>query len=154
MRSQSPDYRGWIGLIRKGSGQVSGIARLADVGLPLSLEEMLANIEKHRIPEAMILSGEVAKWNIPWKLADVRVLKEPVPYRHPNGAITLFNLDAQVGDEILDQLKSHQRHRQLGREDGGPTKATPSPKQGPLSFQAEQDCSPDARKIDRRVDFN
>src|SRR4051794_6850990 len=86
MRSQRPAYRGWIGLIRKGSGCVSGVARLSDVGQQLSPDEMIATQGKHRIPHAMIRSGEVAKWNIPWKLTDVRVLRTPVPYRHPNGA--------------------------------------------------------------------
>ena len=40
MRSQATSVRGWIGLIRKGSGQVVGIARLVDCGkadLPLKI---------------------------------------------------------------------------------------------------------------------
>ncbi|QYZ68882.1 hypothetical protein [Neotabrizicola shimadae] len=104
MRGQRPSYRGWIGLIRKGSGVVSSIARLADVGFPLSPDEMVATFDHHRIPEAMIRSGEVAKWTTPWKLADLRVLPRPVPYRHPNGAITLFTLDPQVSAAIVAQL--------------------------------------------------
>ncbi|WP_340583950.1 ASCH domain-containing protein [Brucella pseudintermedia] len=104
MRGQRPSYRGWIGLIRKGSGRVSGVARLVDVGHPLSPDEMVATFDKHRIPEAMIRSGEVAKWTTPWKLADLRVLPKPVPYRHPNGAITLFSLEPQVSEAILAQL--------------------------------------------------
>lgn len=104
MRGQRPSYRGWIGLIRKGSGRVSGVARLIDVGFALSPEEMVATFDKHRIPEAMISSGEVAKWTTPWKLADVRVLRHPVPYRHPNGAITLFSLDPHVSGAIVAQL--------------------------------------------------
>jgi hypothetical protein len=104
MRGQRPSYRGWIGLIRKGSGRVSGIARLVDVGYPLSPEEMVAAFDKHRIPESMIRSGEVSKWTTPWKLSGIRVLREPVPYRHPNGAITLFSLDPEVSTTILAQL--------------------------------------------------
>jgi hypothetical protein len=104
MRTQRPPYRGWIGLIRKGSGRVSCIARLVDVGHPLSTEEMVASFDKHHIPEAMIRSGEVAKWTTPWKLADIRVLPQPVPYRHPNGAITLFSLDPTVSASITAQL--------------------------------------------------
>ena len=127
MRSQNTSYRGWIGLIRKGSGRVSGIARLVDVGLPLLPDEMIETFEKHRIPEAMIRSGEVAKWIIPWKLADIRVLRQPIPYRHPNGAITLFSLDAAVGAAILNQLDGN--GLATSTEQGQPveTRSTPVP---------------------------
>lgn len=104
MRSQQIGYRGWIGLIRKGSGRVEGVARLVDVGRPLSADEMVATFDRHRIPEAMIRGGEVARWTTPWKLAEVQVLRRPVPYRHPNGAITLFSLAPEVGAAILAQV--------------------------------------------------
>lgn len=104
MRGQRPAFRGWLGLIRKGSGRVSCIARLVDVGHPLTEDEMVASFDMHRIPEAMIRSGEVAKWTTPWKMADIRVLRQPVPYSHPNGAITLFSLDPKVGRAIVEQL--------------------------------------------------
>jgi hypothetical protein len=103
MRSQRQGYRGWIGLIRKGSGCVSGIARLVDVGNSLSPGEMVATFDRHCIPESMIRSGEVAKWNIPWIFDDIRVLRRAVPYRHPNGAITLFSLDPSVSAAIIEQ---------------------------------------------------
>lgn len=107
MRAQRPSYRGWIGLIRKGSGMVSGVARLAEVGDPLSPEEMVAGFGKHRIPEAIIRSGEVSKWTTPWKLTDVRALREPVSYRHPNGAIGLFSLAPEVSAAILAQFSEN-----------------------------------------------
>ncbi|TPE47164.1 ASCH domain-containing protein [Amaricoccus solimangrovi] len=105
MRGQRPSYRGWIGLIRKGSGLVSGIAHLIDVGYPLSPDQMIKTFEKHRIPERMIQGGEVAKWTTPWKLSDIRALREPVPYRHPNGAITLFSLAQDVSAKVSAQLR-------------------------------------------------
>lgn len=88
MRSSGASHRGWFGLIRKSSGAVCGIARLVDVGAPLSPTEMIAAFKQHRIPTHMILSGEVAKWNTPWKLADLQRLARPVPYKHKNGAVT------------------------------------------------------------------
>lgn len=104
MRGQRPSYRGWIGLIRKGSRRVLCIARLVDVGYSLTDDEMVATFDKHCIPETMIRSGEVAKWTTPWKLADIRVLRHPVPYSHPNGAISMFSLDPQVSAAIVAQL--------------------------------------------------
>lgn len=104
MRSTRISFRSWIGLIRKGSGLVSGIARIESVGDALSAREMIETFDKHRIPQEMIRSGAVAKWNTPWKLTQVHVLPQPVPYRHPNGAITLFTLDASVSAAIAEQI--------------------------------------------------
>ena len=41
MRSSGASHRGWFGLIRKGTGAIYGIARLVDVGAPLSPEQMV-----------------------------------------------------------------------------------------------------------------
>jgi hypothetical protein len=105
MRSTAASHRGWFGLIRKGTGAVHGVARLVGVGAPLSPDEMIATFEHHRIPEAMIRSGEVAKWNTPWKLADVRRLDRPVPYRHRSGAVTWVDLDDEAIDTIARQIQ-------------------------------------------------
>lgn len=109
MRATSPSWRGWFGLIRKGSGVISGIARLADVGRPLSPDEMVRTFDKHCIPEAMIRSGEVAKWTTPWILANVQRLPRPVRYSHPYGAITLFTLERETSEVIAAQLGSGAR---------------------------------------------
>ncbi|MBP0439956.1 hypothetical protein [Tianweitania sediminis] len=104
MRSSGASHREWFGLIRKGTGAIYGVARLVDVGAPLSPAEMVASIDRHRIPEAVIRSGEVAKWNTPWKLADVRRLARPVPYTHKSGAVTWVELDAAAIEGVTDQL--------------------------------------------------
>lgn len=105
MRSSGTSRRGWFGLIRKGTGTVCGVARLVDTGAPLSPDEMVATFERHRIPEAMIRSGEVAKWNTPWILADVQRLATPVPYRHRNGAVTWVKLDDDVAEAVGRQIR-------------------------------------------------
>lgn len=104
MRSSSTSHRGWFGLIRKGTGCVHGVARLLDVGSPLDPKEMLGTVEKHRIPADLIASGEVAKWNTPWVIADVRRLPRPVPYVHRSGAVTWVTLDAEVARVIAAQV--------------------------------------------------
>ena len=71
MRSSNTSVRGPIALIRKGTGAIWGIAKLVDVGQPLSQAKMLASIDKHCIPAGMIQSGEVEKWATPWILADI-----------------------------------------------------------------------------------
>ncbi|MBY5400273.1 ASCH domain-containing protein [Rhizobium leguminosarum] len=104
MRSTPTSHRGWFGLVWKGMGSVYGVARLIDVNPPQSPEQMIETIERHRIPEEMIRSGEVASWNTPWVLADVRRLETPVRYRHKSGAVTWVNLDEEVTDAIARQM--------------------------------------------------
>jgi hypothetical protein len=104
MRSKAVSFRGWFGLIRKGTGAVYGIARLADVAPPLSPSEMMATFGQHRIPEEVIRSGQAAKWNTPWKLTNVHRLAMPVPYRHRNGAVTWVEFDPDVTEAIAGQL--------------------------------------------------
>lgn len=104
MRSTGTAHRGWFGLIWKGMGSVYGVARLTGAGGPLSTEAMVEAFEHHRIPEEMIRSGAVGKWNRPWFLADVMRLPSPVRYKHPNGAVTWVELSENVSLAIEDQL--------------------------------------------------
>lgn len=106
MRSKGWSHRGWFGLVKKGTGAVYGVARLVGVGAPLSPDQMVATFEKHRIPERMIRSGQVAKWNVPWMLSDVRRLGRPVPYRHRSGATIQVAFDADVSAEIMRQFSA------------------------------------------------
>lgn len=104
MRSSAVVFRGWFGLIRKGTGAIYGVAHLVCVGPPLPPAEMIATFERHRIPEHMIRSGKVAKWNTPWKLAGVLRLVTPVPYKHRSGAVTWVELDPDTSDAVGRQL--------------------------------------------------
>lgn len=110
MRSTSTAHRGWFGLVWKGLGAVYGVARLVDVRSAQSPEQLINAFERHRIPEEMIRSGEVATWNTPWVLADVQRLTTPIRYRHKNGAVTWVNLDDDVSDAILRQLNAKHAH--------------------------------------------
>ena len=51
--------RGWFGLIRRGSGQVFGLARLVNCGTALDQAAMIDSMPHHRIPEDMMRRGEV-----------------------------------------------------------------------------------------------
>ena len=86
-------------------GVVSGVATLANVGWALTPSEMLETRHLHKIPTEMIRSGEVAKWNNPWILTDIRRLPTPVLFDYPSGAINFVNLPAHVSREIAAQLE-------------------------------------------------
>lgn len=141
MRGTGASHRGWFGLIRKGSGQVVGVARLTGSGQPLSIEEMIAAIDRHHIPEQMIRSGAVAKWTTPWHLADSTRLPRPVPYRHPYGAVTWVNLEESVSRAISAQidLPGHPEPvAQPARQPILPPRQTPAvaPRQAPVAVPA------------------
>ncbi len=104
MRSQATSVRGWFGLIRKGSGTVVGLARLVDCGRALDEAEMIANFGHHRIPVDMIRRGEVAKWIVPWKLADVIPLAYHIPYEHKSGAVTWVTLSPDVSQKLAPYI--------------------------------------------------
>ncbi|WP_395660121.1 ASCH domain-containing protein [Aestuariivirga sp.] len=104
MRSQSTSVRGWIGLIRKGSGQVVGLAKLVDCGKALEQVDMIATQDHHRMPERMIRSGDVAKWVVPWKLADILALERPLPYDHKSGAVIWVTLSEDVSRQLTELI--------------------------------------------------
>lgn len=126
MRSSETSVRGPLALIRKGTGAIWGIATLVDVGRTLTPAEMVASIDKHCIPADMIRSGEVAKWNVPWILSDIRRLATPVAYEHPNGAVTWVNLAEHVSQGIAAQLRD------------APDAPSSTPEPTPLALKAQR----------------
>jgi len=109
MRSQATSVRGWFGLIRKGSGTVVGLARLVDCGKALNQAGMIADFEHHRIAVDMIRRGEVARWVVPWKLADVIPLARSVPYQHNAGAVTWVTFSPDVSRKLAPFLARRDR---------------------------------------------
>jgi hypothetical protein len=93
IRGTNTRRRGRIALIKAGTSTIVGTCDLVDVKGPLTLQQMLRSTKKHRHPK-----GELAENGLPykktyaWILGDVHVLKEPVPYAHPRGAVTWVKL--------------------------------------------------------------
>jgi hypothetical protein len=79
-------------LIRKGSGRVVGAATLVDSLPPLTRQQMVESVERHRIPASLIESGSVDAWIHPWVLKDVVRVDPPIPYHHPAGAVVWVTL--------------------------------------------------------------
>lgn len=103
MRSTKTQQRGRIALIRKGSGQVIGTVSIVGCRGPLSREDMLAAVNKHRIDPARIESGAVDKWKYAWEVADPVLLAQPVPYAHPAGAVIWVTLEESVRAALARQ---------------------------------------------------
>jgi hypothetical protein len=96
MRSTNTKIRGPIGLIRKGSGQVVGVADLVDCRPPLSAQDYAHFEEFHRIPSSRQEGAISGGWTRPWVVSAARALRRPVPYRHPPGAVIWVTLDPEV----------------------------------------------------------
>jgi hypothetical protein len=89
-RPLSPDVR------------VHGLADLIDTLPKLPRSELRASFAKHRVPESEI--DEDFKWSTAWVLQRARSLQDPIPYRHPAGAVIWVNLDPKVAAVIEQQL--------------------------------------------------
>tara|TARA_R110000851_G_scaffold237966_1_gene390793 strand:+ start:16096 stop:16881 length:786 start_codon:yes stop_codon:yes gene_type:complete len=103
MRSFSSRIRGPVGLIRKGSLQVVGIANLSNVSGPYDNDALIANTYHHTIPSEMF-DDPAYKWRFAWELTEAKPLPEPVRYVHKNGAVIWVDLDEQAVANIALQL--------------------------------------------------
>lgn len=98
MRSSSTQNRGRIALIRKGSGQVVGVADLVEVIGPLDAIARRAHRDKHCIPKEQDETS--AQWNVAWVLENAKPLVAPVPYNHKLGAVIWVNLDDSIASSL------------------------------------------------------
>jgi hypothetical protein len=93
--------RGLIGLIQSRSGAVVGACRLVDSVGPLTLEQLNAHGRETCIGAASRL---FYRRTHAWVLAGARRLPEPVPYRHPPGAVIWVALSPEVEARVREQL--------------------------------------------------
>jgi hypothetical protein len=103
MRSTNSRIRGPIGLIRKGSLQVVGIANFNNVLGPYDNEQLIENSHHHTIPNERFNAPDY-KWRYAWELLDAKPLSHPVSYQHKNGAVIWVELDDDVIEKIEHQL--------------------------------------------------
>jgi hypothetical protein len=106
MRTRTTKVCGWIGLIRKGSGQVVGAARLEEVLPRLAWKDYDRHFAKHRIPPTQSRRSFKGAWTVPWALADARPLPKPVRYSHRRGAVIWVVLSRDVARRVRLQLPS------------------------------------------------
>ncbi len=83
MRSTKTNVRGKIGLIESGTGLIMGEASLVDCLGPIDCSDAGLSEDKHHVLDHYLLE----KWKFPWVLAGAKRYNEPIPYRHPKGAV-------------------------------------------------------------------
>jgi hypothetical protein len=92
IRGRATARRGPIALIESKSGHVVGTCDVVDVVGPLTLTELQRNAGRtgfrpSRLPYATTYA---------WVVSNARRLVDPVPYRHPAGAVIWVRLEASV----------------------------------------------------------
>jgi hypothetical protein len=88
LRGRNTNRRGRIALIQSGSGKIHGTCALVDVLGPLSMEELMANVDKHQVPLDDLDNIFNRYQNVyAWVLKNAKQLNVPVPYEHPKGAV-------------------------------------------------------------------
>lgn len=100
IRGSKTKKRGQIALIRSGSGLIIGVCEIVGVIGPLSKGKMLENFSKHRIPPHNLKHGLPYEKTYAWVLKNVKPLKEPIPYKHPLGAVIWVILTSAIAKKI------------------------------------------------------
>lgn len=98
MRSTKTKKKGLIALIESKSGCVMGAAQIVGWQGPLSPKKMREHVREHAGSEESIASHFGYKNKngaFAWILKDARRFAEPIPYRHPSGAVIWVTLDDQ-----------------------------------------------------------
>ncbi len=84
LRATPTKKRELVGIIRKGSGFIVGLARVSGCSGPLGDAELDALRARHLVPADDLAKRPAWRWG--WELEAAWRLPEPVAYRHPNGA--------------------------------------------------------------------
>lgn len=91
LRGSKTTKRGQIAFIESGSGLIIGFGELVDCHGPLAKESLIQNFEKTQYdPNNSMIKY---KNTFAWEIKNAQRLKEPVKYKHPQGAIIWVKVD-------------------------------------------------------------
>jgi hypothetical protein len=88
LRSRATKFRGEFAIALQGTGMLIGQATLVDVIENLTLSQLISNYDKHHVKDEDLLK----KWCYPWVLENAIKYEQPIPYNHPQGAVTWVKL--------------------------------------------------------------
>lgn len=105
MRRAACHQKRQIALVRKGSGQVVGVADCAG-SLPALAAAYRAAEPRHRIPVDWQAQAFADGWRTPWAIDNARPLDRPVAFAHRSGAVIWVNLDPMVAEAVAAQASA------------------------------------------------
>ena len=90
IRNGNIKHRGETGIIFSGTKSVHGIVDLID-SFPLTQMLFDQNMDKHRIQNGAF---DISRYKYPyvWVIDSPRRYENPIPYKHPKGAVVWVNL--------------------------------------------------------------
>ena len=103
MRTRPTKLRGRIGLIRKGTGLVVGVAEIVDCLLPLNAASLASTRTSHCVPVEMDAEVLQLGWVCPWVMRHARALPRPVPAGQKSGQVTWVPLSETAGAAVTEQ---------------------------------------------------
>lgn len=92
IRGSNTSIRGTIALIKSGTGMIYGTVELTDT-IKVGFEEFRDGRDKHQIWSVGLPSY---RQNWAWVLVNPVWHTEPIPYKHPQGAVIWVNLDKEA----------------------------------------------------------
>jgi hypothetical protein len=144
LRTQRTTMRGEIALIRKGTGQIVGVADLIDSLPQLDPQGLAESVQFHGVPSSEQASAIANGWLFPWLIVNARRLSSPVPYFHPSGAVTWVNLDSGVTQSITRARQGSRAEPALAAGRAALSPAPPRPAQASTVHDAAA-LEPDRR---------
>ncbi len=92
IRGSNTNIRGEVALIKSGTGMIFGTVDVVD-SIPLTESLYETSFGEHRIKENY--NQLPYKKPYAWILENPVVYPEPIPYKHPQGAVIWVNLDRE-----------------------------------------------------------
>jgi hypothetical protein len=105
IRTKKTNKIGPVALIQSGSGTVVAYANISEV---IKLTETLARENAHKMGMEPDVAVSWSTNSYAYVLKDVVVLKNPVPYIHPLGAVTWVTLDEPTSTKVLEESRRSQ----------------------------------------------
>lgn len=90
IRSSNTNIRGTVAIIKSGTGKIFGTVELVESG-EIDVIDFSFNREKHRLSQEQE-KGITYKNPHAWVLRNPIRFDEPIPYKHPQGAVIWVNL--------------------------------------------------------------
>lgn len=100
LRSRQNRQLGRVALIRKGSGQIYGVADIIESVGPMDMNEFRARIAEHGVESNRLQEVFDKGWTIGWRMANVKKLRYPVPYVHKGMS------QVKLDDEAVSGLRA------------------------------------------------
>ena len=99
LRNRPSDVRGPVAILEGGTCQVVGVMEIVDCIGPLDAKALrLAARRGLILPEEIHDADQVPQYA--WVVGSAHALEDPLPYRHPRGAVVWVKLDEELGETL------------------------------------------------------